>query len=358
MRADSLTQLKHGIAELEKYIDYNSACNRIISDCEGLDNLVPESTSELLRISVDFRRKKIFEYNSYIISLYGLFERFLENILEDYLNEICKILKLYSKLPADLKKNLLSSNVDILRNLTNPKFNSISSSDFVQNLNKALSENKAVLNIEAFQHHPYNFKQSIIAEYFGKIGIDGIAGSLKIYEPLKGILEQKYGNPAHIESDIIYKIIDDLAQRRNDVAHGVENVELLNVTIIKEYTEFLLAYCISLYNILLNERNMFLFNETNTNLTLISVIDHSIVCGSVETISFSNSDHLIIEKPVGNFPQYELLSIQDIQIDKISHQNLNVIEKTDIGIRIEGYAKNNYKFKITTAQQTIRGQTQ
>lgn len=349
MRTDSLLQLEQGIAELEKYIDYNSACNRVISDSEGIDNLAPESISNLLLLSADFRRKKIFEYNAYIISLYGLFERFLENIIEDYLKHICTILKLYSKLPSDLRKNLLSSNVDILRNLANPKFNTISPAGFVQNLNKALTENKAVINIEAFQHHPYNFKQSIIAEYFGKIGVNGISNSLKIYEPLKTVLEQKYGNPVHIESGIIFKIIDDLAQRRNDVAHGVDNVELLNVTIIKEYTEFILAYCRSLYKILSNERNMYLYNETNTNLILISVIDHSIVCGSVESISFSKSDHLIIEKPEGNFPRYELLNIQDIQINKISHQSLNIIDKTDIGMKINGYVKDNYKFKIITA---------
>ncbi len=349
MRTNSLIQLEHGIAELEKYIEYNSACNKIISDSEGLDNLEPESISKLLLISKDFRRKKIFEYNSYIISLYGLFERFLENILEDYLKDICTILKLYSKLPYDLKKNLLSSNVDILRNLANPKFNSISPSDFVQNLNKALSENKAVINVEAFQHHPYNFKQSIISEYFGKIGVSGISSSLKIYEPLKTILEQIYGNPAQIESDIVFKIIDDLAQRRNDVAHGVENVEILHITIIKDYTMFVLGYSRSLYNILLNERNMYLFHETNPNLTLISVINHSIVCCSVESISFSNSDYLIIEKSERNFPRYELLNIQDIQINNVSHQSLNIIGKTDIGMKINGHVKDNYKFRIFKA---------
>jgi hypothetical protein len=301
-----------------------------------------------LAISSKFRRKKIFEYNSYIISLYGIFERFLENILEDYLKDICATLKIYSKLPSDLKKNLLSSNVDILRNLKNPKFNAIVPAIFIQNLYKALSENIAVLNVEAFQHHPYNFKQSIIADYFSRIGISNISNSLKIYEPLKTLLEQKYGNPSGIESEIIFKIIDDLAQRRNDVAHGVENVELLNATIIKEYTEFILAYCKSLYKILLNERNMYIFNESGTNLTLLSVIDHSIVCGSVESISFSNSDKLMIEKPEGNFPRYELLNIQEIQINKESHQSLNITDKTEIGMKINGYVKDNYKFKIIT----------
>lgn len=348
MQSNSLFELEQGIVELEKYMDYNSACNKVISDNEGGENLTPDSILNLLAISSDFRRKKIFEYNAYIISLYGLFERFLENILEDYLKDICATLKIYSKLPSELKKNLLSSNVDILRNLTNPKFNTISPASFIQNLNKALSENKAILNVEAFQHHAYNFKQSIIAEYFARIGINGISNSLKIYEPLKTLLEQKYGNPAGVESGIIFKIIDDLAQRRNDVAHGVENVELLNVTIIKEYTEFILAYCKSLYKILLNERNMYLFNETETNLTLLAVINHSIVCGTVESISFSNSDKLIIEKPEGNFPRYESLNIQDIQINNVSHQSLNISDKTDIGIKINGYVKDNYKFKIIT----------
>jgi hypothetical protein len=94
---------------------------------------------------------------------------------------------------------------------------------------------------------------------------------------------------------------------------------------------------------------MYLFNETETNLTLLSVINHSIVCGSVESISFSNSDKLIIEKPEGNFPRYESLNIQDIQINNASHHSLNITDKTDIGMKVNGYVKDNYKFKIITA---------
>ncbi len=352
MRSDSLTQIELGIAELEKYIDFNSACNRVVSDSEGIANPLPESISKLRQISVGFRRKKIFEYNSYIISLYGLFERFIENILEDYLRDICLILKTYTKLPSDIKKNLLNSNLEILKNLSNPKFSSLSTSVFIHNIHKALSENQAIVNIEAFQHHPYNFRQSIISDYFSKIGINGISNLLKIYEPLKGLLESKYGNPAQIESDVIFRIIDDLAQRRNDVAHGVENVELLNGSIIKEFTEFLKTYCRSLYQILLNERNKFLFNESESNFTLISVFNHSIICGIVESISISKLNHIIVEKPEGNFPRYVVLSIQDIQINKESHQKLNIIDKTNIGIMINGYVKDNYKFKIITTHST------
>lgn len=349
----SLTELELGLTELVKYINYNSACNKVISDIDIQDSTNLDSLSELVGISNSFRRKKVFEYNSYIITLYGLFERYLENVLEDYLTDICSLLKDFDKLPSELKTNLLDANVDILRNLTNPKFQNISKEGFIRNIHEALNENKAVINIEAFQHHPYNFKQNIVSDFFNKIGIKGLSSDLKAYEPLRELLTIKYGNPANIQSGVLFHVIDDLSQRRNDVAHGVENIELLNTSIIMEYIEFLGAYCKSLFNILKNERNSYLFNNKEVNFGLISVINNSIVCGTLSSISISKSDCVLIEKSESNRPRYEILKIKNIQVDQVNYERLTISENTNVGLELDNFVKDNYNFKVIASSDGL-----
>lgn len=353
MRSESLKEIKYGLGELEKYIVYNSACNKLIADGESLENFNPKSLHDLIQSSKTFRRKKIFEYNSYIITLYGLFERFIENVLAEYLASLCSVLKSFDKLPISLLKNHIGLNVDVLKNIANPKFQNLSLNNFIHNIDRALNENIAVLNIEAFQHHPYNFKQSIISEYFGKVGFGDLSGILKLYDPLKSILNQKFGNVANLSSDVVFNTIDDLSQRRNDVAHGVENVELLNVSIIREYIIFIGAYCESLQSILENEYHKFKFEDMADNLNLIQVINHSIVCASVENISIKKGDFLLIRKPETNFPRYTISKIEEIQIDGDSFDKLTVTEKKDVGMRVNDHVKNNYEFKIITPLNNV-----
>lgn len=353
MRSESLKEIKHGLDELEKYIIYNSACNKVIADGESLESFDPESLQVLLQSSKTLRRKKVFEYNSYIITLYGLFERFIENVLAEYLASLCRVFKSFDKLPSQLIKNHLELNVDILKNITNPKFQNLSLNTFIHNIDRALNENIAVLNIEAFQHHPYNFKQSIITEYFSKVGFGDLSGILKLYDPLKSILNEKFGNVANLSSDVVFNTIDDLSQRRNDVAHGVENVEILNVSIIREYITFIGVYCESLQRILENQHHKFKFEDTSDNLNLIQVIDHSIVCVSIENISIKKGDFLLFRKPETNFPRYTMSKIQEIQIDGNNFDNLTVTDKKDVGLKVGVRVKNNYEFKIIAVPNNI-----
>lgn len=349
MRSESLKEIKHGLDELEKYIIYNSACNKVIADGETLENFNPETLQVLIQSSKTFRRKKVFEYNSYIISLYGLFERFIENVIAEYLTDLCNVLKNFDKLPSQLINNHLELNVDILKNISNPKFQNLSINSFIQNMDKALNGNKAVLNMEAFQHHPYNFRHSIISEYFGKAGLTDLSGLLKLCDPLKSILNEKFGNTANLSSNVIFNIIDDLSQRRNDVAHGVENVELLNISIIREYITFIGAYCESLQCILENEYHKFKFEDNTDSLALVQVINHSIICVSVENISIKKGDFLLVRKPETNFPRYLISKIQELQVDGISFDKLIITEKKDVAMRVTDHVKNNYVFKIIIA---------
>ena len=61
----------------------------------------PDSVLKSLTIS----KIKQFDFNSHIISIYGAYEHFIEQLITKYLDEICAITRNYNSLPEEIQKN-------------------------------------------------------------------------------------------------------------------------------------------------------------------------------------------------------------------------------------------------------------
>jgi len=342
----SLNEFLLGVTELEKYISYNEACNKVISSEKTLGVKSSTALSELIDITDSFYRKRVFEYNSYIITLYGLFERFLEDILSEYLEALLLNYQKYNELPLKIKNTHLKSTVAVLKNLDNPKFRSLTEEKLVFNLNEAINNNKTILNIDGFTNHSYNFKQKIIAEYLSDAGLENISASLKKFSPLREWLDEKYQEPGEVHYEVAFQIVNDLAQRRNDVAHGVANIELLNVSFIKEYIEYLKLYCETMFNIVDSTLLGLYYGTLKSNFTLISVIDGQIVCGTVNNITISVGDRVLIKRAKTNSPRYITASIEAIQVEETPKEKIVVSNSTNIGLKLNKRVKDNCQFII------------
>jgi hypothetical protein len=101
-----------------------------------------------------------------------------------------------------------------------------------------------------------------------------------------------------------------------------------------------------LYSKLNNDSLKHLYESLENNLTLIKVINKTIVCGEVSNITIKEGDSLIIKRSSKNNPQYEICLINEIQINNISHKKIDIAEKQSIGLTIEKNAKDNCEFKI------------
>ena len=55
--------------------------------------------------SLPIAKIKQFNFNSYIISIYGAYENFIEQMLSEYLKKLCTIVSNFSQLPEEKQKN-------------------------------------------------------------------------------------------------------------------------------------------------------------------------------------------------------------------------------------------------------------
>ena len=176
-------------------------------------------------------RTRVYSYQNSIISLYGYLERFVEDVIVECIRSIAEVCPEYSSLPPAIKKNHLNLSMDLINKIQKIKGWSESDrkarlSSAVSNMSSFMAEQGALaINHDAFIGHTSNFRYDTIHEIFTKLGIDAISKQCLSEQDLLNALCERNG----VEGDVSHKALisyitaelDNLAHRRNEVAHGV-----------------------------------------------------------------------------------------------------------------------------------------
>lgn len=197
-------------------------------------------------------RSKIYSYQNAIISLYGYLERYIEDIISEYLKCIAEGCHSFNDLPQAVRKNHLNLSMDLINKIQRSKAWSTQDTKArltkaVGNMNHFLAEHdKPQINYEAFTSHTSNFRYDTIHECFSRIGIDSISKQCLENAELRASLCEKHGLELDTETSILVSLLiselDDLAQRRNEIAHGVRLDEIDSVEITISRINLILSY--------------------------------------------------------------------------------------------------------------------
>lgn len=217
------------IAELRKHLNYVQNVSSEIDIENPLFSYVNSLT------------KKRFDYNSLIISLYGIVENYSEKFIIKYLEDISSTISEYTSLKEAIKNKNIYNSASLTLKVIEQKFlkyNHLKEIDLITNLNSCLTNlPNYSLNYESFTMLSGNMKHSRMCELFKQIDLDLNASFIRYTE----------FNLSNSENQ--FKKLDELVDMRNEVAHGYVNT-LLNPSEIKEYVDFIEKYFKNLSKIL------------------------------------------------------------------------------------------------------------
>lgn len=250
--------------------------------------------------------EKKFNYKSLIISLYGIIEYFSENFLKKYLEELTQVVPEYEKLDSKIKEGHIRNTANLALKIGSGyhKYRSISADDIIHNLSGCLNNQQPyTMNYEAFTLLSGNLKHSKICELFGQVDVD---------------INQEFtelGSFPNIDSENKYHKIDDIVERRNEIAHGGLS-NLLDITEFDDYIDFLELYVQSLAKILITkiQQTQFLYLKPSL-LELTGLEEFKIFPGKIigfnnkQKIDFTESDEILIEKGDGKIMRAKILNI-------------------------------------------------
>ena len=351
MNIQSLENFKREVNQIREYLKHIQYVNDVAA------YFVLESDNEQIRKLLNtlkehdrsFRTdKRIFEYKASIISLYGLLEKYVEIWIKEYLDFLSTVIPEYTQIHEKIRDNHFELSLKLINTITSresAKYQHLTKEEVLKKLNNCIvNPTKYQINTDAFVLLSGNLKHNKIVELFNKLNLDLNEELLK-NEELKNEIGLNQNTISRIEKDILYNKINDLVERRNQIAHGSEEVDdILSISELEPYIQFLDKYCQAIFQTLfeqlIKQESIHIFQKIEN---VIDTYANKVLAFELKNYTIKVGDMLIVETKEGRFYKKPILTIE---LNKTEYRELTIIEKTSIGVSVEPKIKNNQTFYI------------
>ena len=334
MQSETLNLFVDDINDIREYIKYIKLVNNIeVSTLVSSDNELVELRDHLRNFGVS---KKIFEYKSITISLYGILEKHIGIWIKEYINQLPRIITNYNDLPDKFREdhfNLSVKLIGLIGEKRHSKYEDMKKESILAKLSSCIEKpDEFQLNTDAFYIRSGNLKHVKIAEALTYLDIK-LTSSLKVIgQRSEGFLCDRAPNIGN-KGDELFRLIDELVDRRNDIAHGEDVDNILNISEFSKYVDFLEGYGRAVFQTLIEKINQ--LEATYLYTEIDNVIDiyrkGSVLCFEIANNEICIGDNIIVNLLDGGFIKKEILGIQKNNEDFIK---LAIKEPEAIGINV------------------------
>ncbi|BAZ82224.1 MAE_28990/MAE_18760 family HEPN-like nuclease [Sphaerospermopsis kisseleviana CS-549] len=351
MNIESLENFKRELNQIREYLKHIQYVNDVAAyhvqdnDNEQIKNLLNTLNGHYRGFRTD---KRIFEYKASIISLYGLLEKYVEIWIKEYLDFLSSVVPEYTQIDEKIRDNHFELSLRLINTITSresAKYQHLTKEEVLKKLNDCIvNPTKYQINTDAFVLLSGNLKHNKIVELFNKLNLD-LNNELLKNEELNNEIGLNQNSISRIEKDILYNKINDLVERRNQIAHGSEEVDdLLSISELEPYIQFLEKYCQAIFETLfeqvIKEESIHTFQQVEN---VIKIFVSKVLAFEIEDYTIKVGDMLIIETKEGRFYKKPILTIQ---LDNTEYPELPITEKTKIAVSVDHKIKDNHTFYI------------
>ncbi|MBD1219341.1 MAG: hypothetical protein H9536_18920 [Aphanizomenon flos-aquae Clear-A1] len=351
MNIESLENFTREINQIREYLKHIQYVNDVSAyavletDNEQIRNLL----NTLKEHDRSFRTdKRIFEYKASIISLYGLLEKYVELWIKEYLDSLSNVVPEYNKIDQKIRDNHFELSLKLINTITSretAKYQHFTKEEVLKKLNDCIvNPTKYQINTDAFVLLSGNLKHNKIVELFNKLNLD-LNDELLKNEELKNEIGLNQNTISRIEKDILYNKINDLVERRNQIAHGSEEVDdILSISELEPYIQFLEKYCQAIFQTLFEQviknESIHTFQKVEN---VIKIFGNKVLAFAIENYTIKVGDMLIIQTKEGRFYKKPILTIE---LNNQREPEFTITEKTKIAVSVDYKIKDNHTFYI------------
>lgn len=300
----------HDIGEYMKYVDLVN--NVEVSTIDSSNTALVELRDHLRSFGVS---KKIFEYKSITISLYGILEKHIGIWIKEYITQLSEIITNYSDLSDKFREHHFSLSIKLIGLISekkHTKYEGMKKEDILTKLSSCIEDPfNFQLNSDAFYLLSGNLKHVKIVEALAYLEID-LTSSLKIIgQRPEGFLYERSPNIGNKGKEL-FRPIDDIVARRNDISHGEDIDNIISISEFRERIDFLEGYGKAVFQTLIEKLNQFESTYSYTKIdNVIKIIRQgSVLCFEIEDNEICVGDHIIVNLVNGGFIKKEILEIQ------------------------------------------------
>lgn len=286
-----------------------------------------------------FTAARTYDYVCSIVLLYGLLERFIEDLAEEYLDTLVTRFGEFNKLPEKIRQTHFDVTIAQLVRTRDSRYNGKSdAASLASSLASCLAEKASFEFLrEPFLYHTSNFRVPVVDEFLTRIGIPQASRrtvETRAYKTYCASLAEKVLiKPDRPES--VWDGINDLVERRNQVAHG-DLSAVFAPSEIYPYCDLIEAYCYGLAMVVRDTLAETLAPAVGLDHGKpIAVHNHTIVCMHSRGVEIRPGTLLACQ----NGSTWYSIVVEEIQID--GHRVTSSPKDCDIpvGLKTDGRCK-------------------
>jgi hypothetical protein len=226
----------------------------LVSSIAPVNAALAGHPDSVVRQYLTVRRR--FDYAAFIVALYASFEKFSENLVASYAR-LAALRSKYEHLPISLTRKHMLKSADILARgrLGEGRYVGVREIDLVKNLFECLSgATPYSLNDVAVIAHDLNLRAEELGKLFASVGIEKVCERSRRADALlawfcavNGLAEAPRDG---VPPATIQQRLDDLVERRNQVAHrGGNPLNLLGTAEMGDLVDFVEALAMSVFGL-------------------------------------------------------------------------------------------------------------
>lgn len=331
-----LKEFEKELSQIKEYIKHIQQVNELATILIPNEPIFQDFKTHFLSFRND---KKLFEYKAVIVSLYGLLEKYVEQWIQEYLTRLSSFV-VYDKLTESLKNKhfeLSMKLINVLCEGRQAKYHHLKKEDVLRKLNSCIESPKFFnFNVEAFTMQAGNLRHTRIEEIFKALDII-ISKELIKNSELIAMIGISPDQIPKTEANVLFGKINELVERRNTIAHGAEIDDLLEISALTPYIEFLEKYCIAIFRVLeekdIENHTVEIYQEIScqgiySNKTLIGL--------ALENCTIKIGDYVIIKTAEPGNEHFYKKEIKSLGLGQNhDYKELKIEEKANIAVKIE-----------------------
>lgn len=352
MEKGTLNSFTSDINDIREYIKHINIVNDVeIAHRTSTDEAIIKLRDHLHSFGFS---KKLFEYKSITISLYGILEKYIGLWTKEFVSQLPKIILDYNCFTEKFREDHFHLSVKLLSLIGDKKlskYEKIKREDVLSKLSSCIeTPHNFELNSDAFYLHSGNLRHSRISETLNTLDI-------KITDRLKAISQRQNTFLSRSHSDIankgeeLFRLIDELVDRRNDIAHGEDIDNILSITEFEDYVDFLEEYGRAVHQALSEKINQFEADFLYKEIANVKGIfkNGSVLCFEIENSEIRKGDKIIVKLHDGGFIKKEILEIQK---NNETFEKISITGIENIGVNLGKGISNGQKFFIKKLNNT------
>jgi hypothetical protein len=334
MFANLLNTVSANINAVRAIININDRLRSILLEKGALDKEKLAQKNDviaLFEIIPDQRDWQVYDRSAAVTRLYAIYERFVEDLISDWLRLLPEIFVDYSQLDDKIQNTHREGIGRLLLDLNKNRFQHLSLERVVQGLFSGISGNKQYeLLPESFLLHEQNLRKEILEKLLTDAGIENAWKWIVNHRKVRNFVEEIRGNQNSAEAEL-----KQLVDYRNAAAHGLSDgilstQELLDLCDLIEALCQALAELVSCQAILKKEqvgqvkligKNTGWFKQPRAAVAKIKET----------TLAEGESLWLVSE----SYCYCQIAKIQSLQIDGIYKQQEDITSEIEVGLKFD-----------------------